>query len=389
MGLKRRQLLILGGTTALGTAASLVAHGLRQSLQPQAKTFAAPANQAPTAPQSKGRTAPAPAGLYAPRRGDVRLVVFSDLNSRYGSTAYRAEVEEAVQMLPDWEPDLVICGGDMVAGQSLNLTRPEVEAMWHAFDQRILTPIRSANLPYAFTLGNHDASSQRNFEGQYVYGVDRDVTREFWTHPNQQLGIEFVDKGKFPFYYSFEADDIFYLVWDASSAKVPPEQVRWAERSLASDRAQKAKMRIVLGHLPFYAISQGRDRAGEVLNQADQLRSLLERYNVHTYICGHHHAYFPGRVGNLEMLHCGALGSGPRTWLDTTAAAIQTLTVVDIDWASESTRYTTYNMGTREVVQHSELPRLVVGPNGRTLRRDLTLADLTVEERDRQHVLSK
>jgi 3',5'-cyclic AMP phosphodiesterase CpdA len=277
----------------------------------------------------------------------------------------------------------------MVAGQSLSLTRPEVQAMWAGFDQRVFAPIRSQNLPFAFTLGNHDASSQLDLEGRFVYTTDREVAQAFWTQPQRQLGIEFIDRAKFPFYYSFEANQIFYLVWDASSARVPPEQIAWAERSLASDRAQQAPMRIVLGHLPFYAVSQGRDRAGEILNRADELRSLLERYNVHTYICGHHHAYFPGRVGKLEMLHCGALGSGPRTWLESTAAAIQTLTVVDIDLGSKTTTYTTYDMSTQEVLPQTQLPRILVGPNGMVVRRDLSLAELTPEERDRQHVLSK
>lgn len=388
MGLNRRQFLI-GGGVALGVGTGLVAHALRQQSALHPRASAVPRSEGRFSPSPKPPSFPAPQGFYAPQRGDVRLVVISDLNSSYGSTTYRTEVEAAVQILSAWKPDLVVCGGDMVAGQSLSLTRPEVQAMWAGFDQRVFAPIRSQNLPFAFTLGNHDASSQLDLEGRFVYTTDREVAQAFWTQPQRQLGIEFIDRAKFPFYYSFEANQIFYLVWDASSARVPPEQIAWAERSLASDRAQQAPMRIVLGHLPFYAVSQGRDRAGEILNRADELRSLLERYNVHTYICGHHHAYFPGRVGKLEMLHCGALGSGPRTWLESTAAAIQTLTVVDIDLGSKTTTYTTYDMSTQEVLPQTQLPRILVGPNGMVVRRDLSLAELTPEERDRQHVLSK
>ena len=383
MGWNRRQFLLLSGA-ALGTSTDLVAHALRPQSTPQLEVSAEPRDMSQTI-----ASGPAPAGLYAPQRGDVRLVVISDLNSAYGATNYRAEVLDAIKILSAWEPDLVICAGDMVAGQSLNLTRPQVQAMWTAFDQKVFMPIRRTNLPYAFTLGNHDASSQLNFKRQFVYTVDRDVAQAYWTPRREQLGIQFVDRGKFPFYYSFEANSIFYLVWDASSARILPDQIAWAERSLASDRAQAAPMRIVIGHLPFYAVSQGRDRVGEILHRADELRALLERYNVHTYISGHHHAYFPGKVGKMEMLHCGALGSGPRTWLESTAAAMQTLTVVDIDFTSKSTRYTTYNMSTRAVVQQRQLPRLLVGPNGRVIRRDLSLADLTTEERSRQHILSK
>jgi len=45
---------------------------------------------------------------------------------------------------------------------------------------------------------------------------------------------------------------------------------------------------------------------------------LLERYHVH--ISGHHHAYFPGHRGQLELLHTGALGSGPRPLLNSNLA---------------------------------------------------------------------
>lgn len=375
MGYNRRQFLLGGGAT-LGLGASLAAGYLsRAQHRPDTGN---PQNLASPSPAP----AVAPAGLYAPQRGDVRLVVLSDMNSRYGSTTYRPEVAAAVKMLPDWQPDLVVCAGDMVAGQSLKLSRQQVQAMWDAFDQQIFQPIRQTNLPYSLTLGNHDASSYRDRDGQYVYGIDRDVVNSYWGQ--QDVGLQFVDRAQFPFHYSFLQNQIFYLVWDASSATVPEQA--WADRSLASETAQQAKMRIVIGHLPFYAVAQGRDRAGEILNQADELRSLLERHRVHTYICGHHHVYFPGRAGELEMLHAGAIGSGPRSWLGSVTAPIQTLTVVDIALETQTTTYTTYNMRSLEVIGLEQTPRFLVGPNGRELRRDLTLADLTPAERRQQHV---
>lgn len=380
MSLNRRKFLLLGGT-AIGLASSAAVRGLdRQS--PSAGSQADPSLS--SASQTLG---PAPQGIFAPQRGDVRLVVISDMNSRYGSTTYRAEVEAAVKMLPAWQPDLIVCAGDMVAGQSLNLSQQQVQSMWDTFGRKILQPIRQAQLPFAMTLGNHDASSYRDPSGKFVFALDREVANRYWSQ--QETGLQYVDRTGFPFYYSFEQNGIFYLVWDASSANISDEEKAWAERSLASEVAQQAKMRIVIGHLPFYAVAQGRDRAGEILNRADELRALLEKYRVHTYICGHHHVYFPGHVGELDMLHVGALGSGPRSWLGSNAAAIQTLTVVDIKLETQTTVYTTYNMSSLQVVKTEQIPRLLVGPNGRELRRDLTVADLTPEELNQQHVPSK
>lgn len=387
MGFNRRQVLVLGGAT-LGIWSGACAHKLLLASgdAPSASTTISDFPEStPTVPASP-QVAIGPTGMVAPLRGDVRLVVISDLNSQYGSTSYRQEVSQGVQLIPDWQPDLVLCAGDMVAGQRLSLSRSQLETMWVAFGNQIVDPIRQAGLPLAFTMGNHDASSSRS-GGSYVFAQERDVAQTYW-HSPQRLGLDYVDQSGYPFYYAFQQNDIFYLVWDASSATISTAELAWAERLLSSDMAQAAKMRIVMGHLPFYAVSQGRDRAGEILNNAEATRALLERLKVHTYISGHQHAYYPSYMGQLQLLHCGALGSGPRTWLNRTDAPMQTLTVMDIFFDPLTTVYTTYNMATRTVVELSQIPRQIVGPTGRLLRRDLTWNDLSEAERKQTYVAS-
>ena len=392
MPLNRRRFVILGGLAIGGAAATSCGPSPSQANASDfdsAQPSSAPSSTVPTPTAAeRSQSHPAPAGLYAPQRGDIRLAVISDLNSAYGSTDYRKEVIEGIQMLPDWQPDLVVCGGDMVAGQSISLSASEIEAMWNAFDEKILAPIRAAGLPFALTIGNHDASSYKT-NGEFIYVLDRQETEKYWSGHQSDTDLTFVEASGFPFYYSFKQNDIFYLAWDASSANVPAEQVAWADRALASPAAQSARLRIALGHLPLYAVSQRRDRAGEYLNQAEELRSLLERHSVHTYISGHHHAYFPGKVGQLDMLHCGALGSGPKSLLATNTAAFQTLTIMDIFLDAADVVYTTYNMNTKEVIDLQQLPRQIVGPTGRELRQDVDLADLTPAEQSQPYIPSK
>ena len=387
MPLNRRRFVILSGLALGGAAAT--ATSCSSSKQVASGSYpSTPVNSTTSTTASSLPHAPAPVGLYAPRRGDIRLAVISDLNSAYGSTDYRREVIDGIAMLPDWQPDMVLCAGDMVAGQSINLSATEIEAMWMAFDEKILTPIRAAGLPFAMTIGNHDASSYQS-DGEFVYVLDRQETEKYWSGHRSDTELTFVEASGFPFYYSFRQNDIFYLTWDASSANIPPEQVAWAERALSSPEAQSARLRIVMGHLPLYAVSQRRDRPGEYLNQADELRLLLERHDVHTYITGHHHAYFPGKAGQLEMLHCGALGSGPKSLLTTNTAAYQTLTIMDIFLEAANVVYTTYNMNTKEVVDLQQLPRQIVGPNGRELRQDVHLEDLTPAEQSQPYIPSE
>ena len=389
MALKRRQLLVLGGLMVGGGLGGAAFSGILNR-----KPEAIAPNNIPTGNMPIGNNTqtggiskspvtnlsrspnPAPKGLYAPPRGDVRIILISDLNSAYGSTDYIDQVKQAIAFVPDWEPDLVLCGGDMVAGQSTTLSSTEIAAMWQGFDKYIAAPIRKANLPFGFTIGNHDASGAMS-GGQYNFASDRNAATKYWNDPSHAANLNFVDRAGFPFYYTFQQNDIFFLIWDASTATISSEQLKWAEKSLASEVAQKAKLRIAIGHLPLYAVAKGRDTAGNYLDDADRLRTLLEKYNVHTYISGHHHAYYPAHKGKLELLHAGVLGDGPRRLLSGDLAPNRTVTAIDIKFDVKSamgeTIYTTYDMDTLKVVDQTTLPRYIDAPNGRITRRDIKI----------------
>ncbi len=320
--------------------------------------------------------------LYDPPRGDVRFVVLSDLNASYGSTKYPPEVAKGIDLIPFWQPDMILCGGDMVAAQSQKLSPETIRTMWTGFDAVIARPLREMNLPFGFTMGNHDASGAQGSKGSFLFQKERTLAQEYWNDPAHDPGLAFVDKFEFPFYYTFEFRDIFFLVWDGSTSKIPAEKLAWAEKELASPRAQKAKMRVLLGHLPLYAVAIGRNKPGEVMEQADQLRTMLERHNVHTYISGHHHAYYPAHRGAMQLLHLGILGSGPRPLLGTRNAPRKTITVLDINFNTpELTTYTTYDMKTLQTIDNEELPRFLVGHNGILLRRDIEYSALTDSEK--------
>ncbi|HEY9630394.1 MAG TPA: metallophosphoesterase [Coleofasciculaceae cyanobacterium] len=390
MPFNRRQFLLLGG--ALGGLGLSVAAQKWASSQGSAL----PAGDRPldlneysqsspeSSPESSSPTAPI--DPLNPPRGDVRIVVISDLNSQYGSTDYEIEVDNAIAHIPNWQPDLVLCGGDMVAGQQPSLTRSEIEAMWAAFDQHVSAPLRKANIPYGFTLGNHDASSAQAINGGLLFGTERELASAYWNDPLHDPGLQFVDRTHFPFYYTFQQKDVFFLSWDASSAQISAEQLAWVEQSLSSPAAKAAKLRIVVGHLPLYGIAIGREGAGEYLENAEGLRSLLERHQVHTYVSGHDHAYYPGHKGELELLHCGILGAGVRPLLNGELPPRKTLTIVDVDLAASRTLYTTLDATTLDLVNQQELPKLIASPGGKVLRRDLVWEDLTPAEQAIEYV---
>lgn len=317
----------------------------------------------------------------SPQR-DLRIVVISDLNSAYGSTSYEPEVHKALQLIPSFNPDLVLCSGDMVAGQNPKLSNGQIQAMWSAFDQAVAKPLRQAKIPFGFTLGNHDASSSLDQNRRFRFQNERDLAANYWRNPAHDPGMQFIDKTDFPFYYTFSQNDVFFLVWDGSSQHIPAEKLAWVDKALASAPAQNAKLRLAIGHLPLYAVAEGRNKPGEVMANAEQLRFLLEKYQVHTYVSGHQHAYYPGRRGNLELLHTGLLGAGPRALIGQGQKSPKTLTVLDFSFDQpEKVQYTTYDMKNMGVIDQNSLPRFLLGHNGRVIRRDLQESDLTPLEK--------
>lgn len=303
-----------------------------------------------------------------PVRGDVRIAVISDLNSGLGAANYEWQVDSIINRIPRlWQPDLVVCGGDMVAGMGINDSLL-LKKMWAGFDEHVAQPLKKAKIPFAFTLGNHD--------GPRSYELERAMTARYWNHnlPN----LDFIDKSHFPHYYSFVKDGIFFVSWDASSSEITSENLAWMEQQFESPEAKKAGYRFVLGHMPLYSVAQERDSKGNVLQQPEKLHSLLEKHKVHTYISGHQHAYYPGKRGDLKFLNTGAAGSGARGWLTLEDAPVNTVTIMDIFKENDSIAYTTYEIktpdaGKMKIFDEKKLPASVFGVNGHILRQDVTL----------------
>ncbi len=372
MKFNRRYFLIY-----LGSALGLAFNSCKNSQQSKTTNVENFNSQLPTNPtvspsEISTPSTPAPPGMFAPKRGDIRLVVISDLNSSYGSTTYQPQVEKTIPLISEWQPDLLLCAGDMVAGQKLLLSEENIQAMWNGFDRYIATPLRQAKQPFAITIGNHDASGYVK-AGKFVFEKERRLAQSYWSQHQNDLNLKFIEAESFPFYYSFLHKEIFYLIWDASIFRIPTQQLEWVEKSLASSQAQTAKMRIVMGHLPLYAVAPTKNKMGDILAKADELQTMLEKYNVHLYISGHHHAYFPGYKGNLKLLYSGALGSGPRTLINSNLSPRNTLTVIDINIEQNKSFYTTYDMKTLAVVNSQELPEKITGLNGWVLREKETM----------------
>ena len=311
-----------------------------------------------------------------PKRGAMRIAVISDLNSGLGAADYEWQVDSIMQRIPRiWKPDLVLCGGDMVAGMGISDTL-QLQKMWDGFNKHIMDPLDKAQIPFAFTVGNHD--------GPRSFPIEHEATRKFWEKNIDRTRLNFVDASHFPHYYSFVKDGTFFVSWEASSSVITQENLDWLEEQFKTSEAINAKNRFVIGHMPLYGVAQGRDSKGNLLENPKKLQGLLEDYKVHTYISGHQHAYYPAKKGKLELLNAGAAGSGPRAWLGDTRLPENTITIVDIFEDGKRLEYTTYNIKEKnaskmEILETSRYPSAMFGVNGNIIRRDIDTDFTNVE----------
>lgn len=307
-----------------------------------------------------------PALVFDPPRGDVRLVVLADFNGPYGAVDYPAPLARAMAAITTvWLPDLLLSPGDVIAGQSHQLPDDRFAAMWAAFDTAVAEPLRAGAIAYAVAFGNHDGSSQTS-GGAYVFERERGAAVDYWSSSPPALAYQ--DRAGYPFDYSFThavgpaAAGLFVVILDASSSAVTRSQREWLAAQLSSPAAVEAGARVVVGHLPLVPVAQGRDRSGEYVYQGRELGALLGDGSVDLYVSGHHAAFYPGRLGDVELLFAGGIGG--RRLLGTTAAPLSTVTLVDVWLAPEAEGaptfvYTTFDLADFTVVDPAGLPAVV------------------------------
>lgn len=297
------------------------------------------------------------------KQKELKVLLISDLNGRYGSLEYSSEVDQVMQEIDKIQPDLVLCAGDMVAGQKRSLSRNRLDSMWGSFYDHVLRRTSLKGIPFGFTMGNHDASPS--------FHKDRQAAEAFWKAHIKETQLDFVDARHYPFWFSYQQGDCFFISWDASSSKVPREVMQWMQSQLNLPEAKQARMRIVLGHLPLYALVEAKNSPGEVNADADASLAFFKANGVDLYISGHQHAYFPGKKQGIWLLNAGCLGGGPRPLMDDVRGALKTYSVLQLG-GSAGLQVQTLNPENNQLIPLKSIPEKVHGFNGTLWRMDLS-----------------
>jgi Calcineurin-like phosphoesterase len=297
-----------------------------------------------------------------PPRGALRVVVLSDLNGAYGSTAYDGRVDDGVARTIALQPDLVLCTGDMVAAQRAKpLTRPELEAMWASFHVHVSDPLARAGLRFAVTPGNHDAALGTNF------ALDRSVYREQWLPRRPKL--DFLPGSQWPFAYAFQLGEVFFASLDVTfTGPMPEPERRWLRTQLAGPAAAEARARVLFSHVPLWSFAVGREHE----RLADPaLEQIVRDGQVDLYLSGHHHAFYPGVKDGVRYVGQGCLGAGPRPLIGTRERTPRSITLIDVERGGSLRLEGLAGPAFDTPIDRLTLPPRIVTPEATLVRDDL------------------
>ena len=245
----------------------------------------------------------------------LRFAIVADMNGRYGSDQYDAEVVKSIDMIIADKPDIVINAGDMVAGQKPKL---DYRKMWVGFHANVTDRLKDAGILMAQVPGNHDGSAYEKYQNE------RNIYIDEWNKRKPEL--DYVDDSNYPLYYSFKLKGVFFVALDATTLEpMDNVQYQWLEKQLANNPTEYGP--VVIAHVPLFPITT--IKPTEILRD-DRLPDLYSKYGVQVVVTGHQQAYFPAQLNGVIYLHSGALGGGPRPVRQNDGIAPKTLTFVNL-----------------------------------------------------------
>jgi hypothetical protein len=282
------------------------------------------------------------------------IALISDLNGRYGNTAYNSRVNDAIETVIRMQPELVISTGDMVAGQKQpRLDQDRLDRMWAGFNLAVTDPLARAGIPFAITPGNHDGSAFPEF------ALERERFEAQWA--TRAPEIEVLPGSEWPRRYAARMGGLLLVAFDGTRpGKLPQSEFLFVEHMLQAN-GTAAEVTLVFSHLPMWPLAQQREH--EILDDP-ALLELLHANGVDVYISGHHHVYFAG-IDSAGMVHLsvGALGGNARKMVDHQTRQPFSFAVLDLANGQTSVR-SFAAPGFTAAVPATLLPETISGPLG-------------------------
>jgi hypothetical protein len=226
-----------------------------------------------------------------PLPAPIRFAIIGDRTGSHVPGVY----EEIVKQVEYLRPDFAVTVGDQIEGYTGDTALLNKE--WTEYH----SIVGGLSMPLHLIPGNHDITTDAQLPAYEHYA------------------------GK-P-YYSFDYQDLHFVVLDASrwetSAELPKDQLEWLVKDLKQNR--NARYTFVFFHKPYWYNTL-------TLGKPDTLHSIFRNNGVDAVFNGHFHLYFSGTYDNIMYTAIGSSGgeadSGPTglqyhlTWVTVDNAGI-------------------------------------------------------------------
>jgi tartrate-resistant acid phosphatase type 5 len=205
---------------------------------------------------------------------------------RNGSDHQKPVAEQMGKAASEMGTDFIISTGDNFYPKGVI---SEFDPLWKYSFEDIYTDF-SLQWDWYVVLGNHDYLSNPDAEVAYskisrrwkmparfyskTFAIQNDTTK--------QVLIAFIDTNPFiPQFYKGQYSK-------ATIGQDSTAQKQWLE-SVLSNNSPNIKWKIVVGHHPLFTATEKRREGYDTRAVRNSLKSILDKYQVDAYLCGHDH----------------------------------------------------------------------------------------------------
>ena len=231
----------------------------------------------------------------------LQYIIFGDFG-RNGNHNQTAVANQMSIYADSFGVDFIISTGDNFQYDGVISI---VDSLWQINIENVYSA-KSLMIPWYITIGNHD------YRGNVQALIDYTMVSDRWYLPSRYYSlqktiddtttIDFVFLDTSPYKRSYYSSSKYRNVVEQDTAA----QTRWLDSTLS---VSTALWKIVIGHHPIYSANPKHGNTRELI---DQVKSVLEKYGVQAYFCGHDHDLQHLKTeGNIHYFVSGA-GSNVR-----------------------------------------------------------------------------
>ncbi len=211
---------------------------------------------------------------------------------------------QAIDTINKLAPDFVISGGDNIM-DALGQTYGRADSLYNLFE----ATVKNLKMPLYYTMGNHE-----------VFGL---YEKSGISPDNKEYGKKMYENRLAKRYYSFDHKNWHFIMLDGIGFTedrhyygiVDSVQVEWLKEDL--EKVGNDKPVVVSTHIPLLSvgaqISLGPTEPfakSTVINNANEIREILEQYNVKLVLQGHLHFLEDVYYNGIHYVTGGAVSSG-------------------------------------------------------------------------------